>query len=520
MTSIVALFLLSLVLALVMTPVVTRAANRYRMMDRPLARKIHRRAIPGVGGIAIYWAFFLPFVLFLFHDAEIVALIVADNRIVALVVGASLVFGLGLRDDLEPLSPTLKFAVQALAAGIAYWGGIGISAVYLPGIGGFVLGWFALPVTVFWFLLVINAVNLIDGLDGLAAGVSFFSAMILLVLCVISQRTLVAMGLAAMAGSCLGFLRYNFNPASVFMGDSGSYFLGYLLAGLSIMGSIKSQATVAILIPVIALGLPLMDAVWAPIRRFIYGRGMFQPDRDHLHHRLMKLGFSQRRIVLGLYGVTIGLGGLALLLVNARDEQAGLILAVVGAAVILGIRRLGYLEYLTVDKFGGWIRDLSDDMGVSRDRRTFLSWQVALAAASGIDQLWEQMVATAQFLGLDYIELKLDSACNGNGPARRVCLLGAARDRIDPSALDSERVLRLSIPLDDGSRPFGCLVLAKDTRGAALSPYTFSRIEHLRRTVTECVIKLTGNGLGTVPAADGRPQLILPASSAKLSPSK
>jgi len=263
-----------------------------------------------------------------------------------------------------------------------------------------------------------------------------------------------------------------------------------------------------------------MDAVWAPIRRFIYGRGMFQPDRDHLHHRLMKLGFSQRRIVLGLYGVTIGLGGLALLLVNARDEQAGLILAVVGAAVILGIRRLGYLEYLTVDKFGGWIRDLSDDMGVSRDRRTFLSWQVALAAASGIDQLWEQMVATAQFLGLDYIELKLDSACNGNGPARRVCLLGAARDRIDPSALDSERVLRLSIPLDDGSRPFGCLVLAKDTRGAALSPYTFSRIEHLRRTVTECVIKLTGNGLGTVPAADGRPQLILPASSAKLSPSK
>ena len=166
------------------------------------------------------------------------------------------------------------------------------------------LGWLSLPLTVFWFLLVLNALNLIDGLDGLASGITLFVALTLLIVWDSPSNLIVAMALAALAGASLGFLRYNFHPASIFLGDSGSYFLGYNLAALSILGSLKSEAAVAILIPIVALGVPVIDALWSPVRRFILGQRIFTPDRDHIHHRLLKLGYTHRRAVLLLYAIT------------------------------------------------------------------------------------------------------------------------------------------------------------------------------------------------------------------------
>jgi len=474
-------------------------------MDLPSERKIHTRAVPRTGGAAIYLAFFISLwfawlcsELSWVHPTSVLSLLVPDRPVVAIAIGASMAFGLGLWDDVRPLRYRVKFAVQILAALSAYLGGVRITGLALPGMPPFSLGWISLPLTVFWFLLVINAINLIDGLDGLAAGVSFFVSMVLLVLCVTGGKLLVAMGLAALGGASLGFLRYNFNPASIFMGDSGSYFLGYMLAALSVMGSIKSQATVTLLIPIIAMGFPLMDTMIAPIRRFVFGGAVFQPDRDHVHHRLLSLGFTQRRAVVILYGITISMGMLSLLLVHARDDLAALILLVVGAGVILGIRKLGYLEHLAAGKLIGWFRDVGDDLGFQRDRRAFLAWQVAISQSSSVEEVWDRTASAARFLEMDYVELDIFGR-RGMSPKDRPFLWEFIEGKLDSHALDSNRSLYLSLPLTHKGRRLGFLILAKDLIASPLTTSTLRRVEDLRRTVLDTLAQLLDGDLSQLP---------------------
>ena len=344
MITLLYLFMLSALFSFILTPLVRTLAQQFHLVDLPSDRKVHSKAVPRLGGVAIYLAFFLPLTLLLCFTTRISDLLVMDSFLISLTLGASVVFGLGLWDDISQLNPKVKFSIQVLAVLIAYLGGIRIYGVILPGMPAYELGWLSLPATLCWFLLIINGINFIDGLDGLAAGVCFISSTILLVLCLASQRFLLAMGLATMAGSCLGFLRYNFSPASIFMGDSGSYFLGYMLAALSIIGPFKSHAAATILIPAIVLGLPLVDAVLTTVRRLANGKAVFQPDREHLHHRLLRLGLAQRHAVILFYGITVVLGLAAFYLVHARDAEAGLMVLVLGTAVGLGIRKLGYIE--------------------------------------------------------------------------------------------------------------------------------------------------------------------------------
>lgn len=372
MRTIFVVLITSLCLALVLTPLAAGIGRRYGLVDVPSGRKVHIKPIPRIGGVALFLAFFGPFLGALFYSNDLIGQILSEPAVLWLSAGATLVFLMGFADDIFRLHPLVKFGVQAVGAYLAYHGGTCISHLQLPWAVDLDLGWFSLPVTIFWFLLITNALNLIDGLDGLAAGICLFASLVLLILSIMGGRYLVATGLAALVGASLGFLRYNFNPASIFMGDGGSYFLGFMLASLSILGSIKSQATVAVLIPIIALGLPLIDTTLAPVRRFLMGKQLFQPDKSHIHHKLLRMGFSQRRAVLLLYGVNILLGLFAILLVNAHDRNAALILLVLGVCVILGIRKLGYLEYLAVDKMVGYIQDVTDVMGLSKDRRTFL----------------------------------------------------------------------------------------------------------------------------------------------------
>lgn len=225
-----------------------------------------------------------------------------------------------------------------------------------------------------------------------------------------------------MAGATLGFLRYNFNPASVFLGDGGSYFLGYMLATLNMVGSIKSHAALIILIPMIALGVPLMDTFWATARRFILGQRLFRPDNDHFHHRLLRLGYTHRRAVLVLYGITIGMGLLSLLLVHAHDDQAALLLLLVGVTIIFGIRKLGYLKYLAVDKIVSWVEDISDELGIKRDRRKFLACEMAISESKNMDEFWSRVVSAGQLLKLDYLELRLGT--DGHNPRHRTAIAG------------------------------------------------------------------------------------------------
>jgi UDP-GlcNAc:undecaprenyl-phosphate GlcNAc-1-phosphate transferase len=346
-----------------------------------------------------------------------------------------------------------------------------------------------LIITVFWFVLVVNATNLIDGLDGLAAGVVFFSALVLLVLAVLEGRFVVAMGFAALAGSTLGFLRYNFNPASIFMGDGGSYFLGYMLAGLSIMGSMKGQTTVALLIPIVAMGEPLIDAIIAPIRRFVRGRPMFQPDKGHLHHRLMSLGVNHRNTVLIMYGATVVLGVAALGTVFIKDFYAFLVLAVLAVGIFLAFRKMGYLEYLAVDKIGGYLYDMGDLMGVTSDRRTFLDRQIEIAGAPDYDALWQHTTSAMELLKIDRAEMRI------NGCLWSMEKGGTAPDSFVPSC-GPEKPGRLTIhlPLVNGTKNYGTLYLEKDVVRDPLKLFTLRRVEHLRRSLVAALKRLDEKG--------------------------
>jgi len=466
-------------ISLLITPLIARLAVRLDLVDRPSARKVHTKPIPRIGGVAICLAFFIPLVASLLCSNDLAAKILADKSLLLVAMGAAAVFLMGLKDDISPMRPGVKFAVQAAAALLAYAGGVRIFELQLPWAPICSLGIFSLPITIFWFLLVINAINLIDGLDGLAAGISLFVSLALLASSVMGGGFLVAGGFAALAGACMGFLRYNFNPASIFMGDSGSYFLGYMLAALSILGSMKSQATVAILIPVIALGFPLMDAILSPIRRFAVGKEPFLPDKNHIHHRLLKMGLSHRNAVLLLYGATIFLGLFALLLVHAQDKKAAVILLITGISICTCIHKLGYLEYLATDKIMGYLHDISDAVGLQKDRRTFLSHQIAIDETANTDQLWKQLVSAFKLLKIDQAKVRFNGVCFSTDGSYAWC-----GNEIGKSPRQSQqRVFFLELPLADNQKTYGTLQIKKDLASDPLSHCTLRRIEQLRQAI-------------------------------------
>ncbi|RJR31838.1 MAG: undecaprenyl/decaprenyl-phosphate alpha-N-acetylglucosaminyl 1-phosphate transferase [Desulfobacteraceae bacterium] len=492
MTTLIAVFIVSMVLALILTPLAAKAAKKLGVLDFPSERKVHQKAVPRAGGLAIYLSFYLSFVPMLLLGTKLLDFFYSDVRLIYVVAGAGIIFLLGLIDDIWGVRANTKILVQVFSALVAYMGGIQIHALQIPMFAVLDLGWLSLPATVLWVLLVVNAVNLIDGLDGLATGVTFFVCMVLIILCVmIHEQLKVAILLASLAGSTLGFLRYNFNPASIFLGDSGSYFLGYMLATLSMFGSIKGHAAVAILIPMIALGIPLMDTIWSSIRRFIRGQRIFKPDMDHFHHRLIKIGFSHRRAVLLLYGFTVLMGTVALLMVQASDQRSALLLFLVGAIVIFGIRKLGYLEYLAMDKIMGWVNDITDEMGFNRDRRTFLAQQIDISQSQSLDEFWKRLIEAAQLIGLDYIELKLGPRAFFIEPGERYVWHSEQGKGMDLSSVDLCRTMYISLPLDYRSFQFGTLVLAMNLSSCyEFSTQILRRIEHLRRTTVQTISRL------------------------------
>jgi UDP-GlcNAc:undecaprenyl-phosphate/decaprenyl-phosphate GlcNAc-1-phosphate transferase len=493
--TVVVVFLGALAISLLVTPMVARIANRRGLVDLPSRRKVHEHPIPRVGGIAIFLAFTVTCggcLLILSLRDEV---LLGGRELVGLLGGGALIFGLGLLDDLRGLPPGLKFAVQAGVGLFAYLCGIGIHAVQLPWISNVELGVLSAPVTIFWFVLVINALNLTDGLDGLAAGITVFSALVLLVLGLVRHGVFVCLGLASLAGAALGFLRYNFNPASIFMGDGGSYFLGFMLAALSIIGSIKTQASVTILIPIIALGLPLMEATWSGIRRFLGGQAIFRADKNHLHHRLLRLGYTPRKAVLVLYGFTITLGATALLMVQASDHLAGLVLVCLGVTMVVVIRRLGYIDYLTTEKLFGWARDFSAVLGVESGRRTFLGLQMTLLDSSSVEELWEHLRTAARYLKMHEVRLELDGDF---GDVHYRADLVPAEGRTGASGeFDALTTLRVSMPVGSVEHRLGCLVLAQRLDDASPEYHALRRMEHLRRTTSQALLRLRE----TTPAA-------------------
>ena len=272
------------------------------------------------------------------------------HELLGLLLGCTAIVALGIWDDICNIPAKVKLVGQIVAACIPIAFGIQIEWLTNP-FGTLIVlpELVAIPVTIFWIIGFTNTVNLIDGLDGLAAGVSFIASVSMFLLAYTMNQYLPAMIIVAMAGAALGFLQYNFNPAKIFMGDTGSMLLGYTMAVAAVLGLVKTAATIALVVPLIALGLPILDTLFAIIRRKMSGVPIFQPDKGHLHHRLLALGMSQKQAVLIMYFVSIVLGIVALFVANVSYQTGIATVLVVLAVIIYTAKRLGILQKTTAN---------------------------------------------------------------------------------------------------------------------------------------------------------------------------
>lgn len=322
---VLAALLTATILSLLLTPAILKLSVRFGFLKKPGDRHVHTQPIPHLGGIALVLAV-LPVAIFFLGFSQ---------GLLGFYSGAVVIAIIGVWDDLKDLSPKTKLLGQIVAALLFSVIGGGVSFLSNPFGAMLNLGWLGVPLAVFWIVAVINTVNLIDGLDGLAAGTVAIAAVAMLLVASHRNEGTVALLAATLIGSTVGFLRYNFEPARIFMGDTGSGFLGYSLAALAITGTVKDATAITLAAPVVALALPIFDTGFAIFRRVKNGRPIGEGDRDHIHHRLLDRGLGQRRTVLLLYGITALFGVVAVLLVDL-PIAIGVLLGVVIVTAVLG----------------------------------------------------------------------------------------------------------------------------------------------------------------------------------------
>jgi UDP-GlcNAc:undecaprenyl-phosphate GlcNAc-1-phosphate transferase len=342
------IFALSLLLSFVLTRNVRNFATARGWVAPPLQdRHLHQNALPRLGGIAIFLSFVISitFALFVSRYFSQQAAGLSFKTLLTILLPATIIFLLGIYDDIRSVGPYTKFAVQVVAAILLFAGGFRI--LDLPVLfGAHHLGWtIGLPVTILWVIGITNAFNLIDGLDGLAAGSALFSTLVVFVVAIFSGSTVVSFLTIVLAGAILGFLRFNFNPATIFLGDCGSLFIGFMLSALALEGAQKAPTVIAVAIPVVSFGLPILETALSVLRRLIGGRPVFTADREHIHHKLLQRGLSHRQVVIVLYAVSALFALLSLFLLWPTGSTLGLVMAVLGTGIWIGVQHLGYLEF-------------------------------------------------------------------------------------------------------------------------------------------------------------------------------
>ncbi len=351
-------FIVSFGLSYLLTPLVGRLAVRLGAVDHPDHRKVHTRPVPRLGGLAIYFATTFAVLIGIFRwltDGK--SFLLKSDEILGLAISAGVVLLVGIADDFRSLRPRDKFFGQMMAAAILIYFGFTIDFIRLPSIGVISFGFWALPLTFFWLVSFMNIVNFIDGLDGLAAGVSAIAALSFFFYSFKIGQQFTALLSLAVAGAALGFLRHNFYPARIFMGDTGSLFLGLLLGAITVQGVLKSLAAAAFIFPVVVMGVPILDTFFAIVRRFLKRRSITEPDKEHLHHRFLKKGVSQRRTVLIIYLWTalLSFSGLSFRFTSLSFYRISLIVMFVISLVVAYYMGL-FEEILKFSKNGKWRR--------------------------------------------------------------------------------------------------------------------------------------------------------------------
>ena len=377
------------------------------------------------------------------------------KTLLTIILPASLVFLLGVYDDIHGAGPYFKFSVQGVAATMLYMGGLKI--INIPVLFGdiklpWIVGW---AFTVLWVLAITNAFNLIDGLDGLAAGSALFSTLVAFVVALLNGYSLVTVMTIALAGAILGFLRFNFNPATIFLGDSGSLFIGFVLSALALEGAQKAPTIVAVAIPVVSFGLPILETALSIVRRLISGRPVFTADREHIHHKLLQHGMTHRQVVISLYGVSAAFAMLSLFLLWPTGSSLGLVLAVLGIGIWIGVQHLGYLEFGELARVAHRTLDqpqiFVNNLAIRRATEE-------LKVARDYDQVRRILVAAFDSNDFDGFELKLEllpgeivpfetdsSAARRSGNSFRWGKAGT------PKVLDASTVWNLALNLSSSS---------------------------------------------------------------------
>ena len=340
-------FALAFFFGIGLTWLIRNLAIRWKLYDEPEGRKIHSEPVPRLGGIAVAIAFAIPILALTLWDNDIsTALFSERGLLISLLCGGGLILAVGIHDDLKGARALTKLIGQTTAAMVVYHAGVQIDVIGIPFVGPVALGAWGFPLTIFWIVLVTNAINLIDGLDGLAGGVAVLAGATLFIMSVVEGNVVAALLLCSMVGATLGFLRFNWNPASIFLGDTGSLFLGFILALLSTHGSQKSYTLFSIVAAFVALALPIFDLSMAVIRRYMVGKPVFSADQYHVHHMLLRKGLSQRQTAVILLGGATALGLLALLFIYSSDRISVLSIVVLATILVSVTHFLGYADII------------------------------------------------------------------------------------------------------------------------------------------------------------------------------
>jgi UDP-GlcNAc:undecaprenyl-phosphate GlcNAc-1-phosphate transferase len=399
MYSITLLVSVSLVLALLLTPLCRNAFNYFGIVDQPdKDRKLHAAPTPRAGGVAIAFAYVGAFGVLLLLPLQAKNVVLDDLPLVLRLLPAiAVIFVTGLLDDVLGLKPWQKLAGQCAGALLAIAGG-----VQVQGIGGFEVSWWlSIPLTAAWLLACTNAFNLIDGLDGLAAGIGAFAAATTLTVAIIQGHIPLAMATAPLLGALLGFLRYNFQPASVFLGDTGSLLIGFMLGSYAVLWSHKADTLFGMTAPIMVLAIPLLDTSLSICRRIMRQKPIFSADRGHIHHRLLDNGLSPRRVALSIYLVCTIAALFSLVISVLRNTAAGIVLMIFCAVAVLLVRKLGYVELSILGRVVSR-RTVRDLVGAEM---VLSELQTQLISAHNLDEQWAAICRACKHLGFCRIEL-------------------------------------------------------------------------------------------------------------------
>jgi UDP-GlcNAc:undecaprenyl-phosphate GlcNAc-1-phosphate transferase len=385
-----AVFLIATTASLICTPLIRRVCERFALLDIPDdGRRVHRRAVPRLGGVSLFISCAVALSALPFVDNLLTQSLRAQaSELLRLLIPSALVLVLGIYDDLWGTNATVKFVVLGLIATLFFAMGGRIDALSIPLAGSVHLPIvLSFIITVLWLVGIANAFNLIDGLDGLASGVALFSSLVILAVSIAQGRSLSIVVALVLCGALAGFLRYNFNPASIFLGDSGALFVGFTLAALSVLGTQKATTAVAIVVPILAFAFPMVDTAMTMGRRLISKRPIFEGDKEHIHHMLLARGWSQRRVTLALYGVCAAFGLVAMMFTTTGSKMTGFAMFVVTVAILIAV---GHLRYHEVDEIRAGVKRtvadrrirVANNIRVRRAART-------LSKASDVHEVFE-----------------------------------------------------------------------------------------------------------------------------------